>query len=78
MDLKLELAEHTLEMIRRDGHGKAIAVQADVTNETDCKTVIETAKSHFGRLDILVNVVGVGGATGTAVDVNMVEWAKSA
>lgn len=53
-------------------------MKADVTNETDCKTVIETAKSHFGRLDILVNVVGVGGATGTAVNVDMAEWAKSA
>lgn len=77
VDLKIELAEHTLETIHRDGHGGGIAVKADVTNETDCKTVIETAKSHFGRLDILVNVVGVGGATGTAVNVDMAEWAKS-
>ena len=77
VDMKLDLAERTVEMIHEDGFSKAIAVKADVTNEEDCKNAVEATIREFGRLDILVNVVGVGGATGTAVDVNMVEWAKS-
>lgn len=77
VDMKIELAEHTVEMINKDGLGKAIAVKANVTDESDCKAAVEAAVSNFGRLDILINVVGVGGATGTAVDVDMVEWAKS-
>ncbi|KAF2771621.1 NAD(P)-binding protein [Teratosphaeria nubilosa] len=77
VDLKLELAERTVQMIEADGHkGKAIAVQADVTDESDARRVMQTAVEGFGRLDILVNVVGVGGAQGTAVEVDMVEWAK--
>lgn len=37
---------------------------------------MSTAIDAYGRLDILVNVVGVGGAVGTAVEVDMAEWAK--
>lgn len=37
---------------------------------------IESALQEFGRLDILVNVVGIGGASGTAVEVDMDVWAK--
>jgi NAD(P)-dependent dehydrogenase (short-subunit alcohol dehydrogenase family) len=32
---------------------------------------------QFGRLDILINNVGIGGAAGTAVEVDMTQWAKS-
>lgn len=77
VDIKLELAQRTVELIEKDGIGKAVAVQANVTSEDDCKNVVHTALKEFGRLDILVNVVGVGGATGTAVDVDMVQWAKT-
>ncbi|KAF2216637.1 hypothetical protein CERZMDRAFT_104820 [Cercospora zeae-maydis SCOH1-5] len=76
VDLKHELAQRTVEMIEQDGFGQAVAVTADVTNEAECQGIVSTAVDKFGRLDILVNVVGVGGATGTAVEVDMVEWAK--
>ncbi|KAK3072011.1 hypothetical protein LTR53_007599 [Teratosphaeriaceae sp. CCFEE 6253] len=77
VDMKVDLAERTVGMIEEDGHGRAVAVKANVTDEKDCKATIDTAIDKFGRVDILVNVVGVGGALGTAKDVNMVEWAKS-
>ncbi|KAK3653513.1 hypothetical protein LTR22_011187 [Elasticomyces elasticus] len=76
VDLKVELAERTVAMIEKDGLGKAIALKANVVNESECKQAVETTVKHFGRLDILVNVVGIGGALGTAKDVDMVEWAK--
>jgi 3-oxoacyl-[acyl-carrier protein] reductase len=37
---------------------KAIAVQADVAEDADCRRMIETAVREFGRLDILVNNAG--------------------
>ena len=77
VDRDLPLAQKTVEMIESEGAGSAIAVQADVSLEFDCKRIIETAVSKYGRLDILCNIVGIGGASGTAVDVDMVEWAKS-
>lgn len=39
--------------------GKAIAVHADVSTETDIKKMFEKAYETFGRLDILVNNAGV-------------------
>lgn len=76
VDLKLDLAQRTVEFIEEDGLGEAVAVEANVTKEDECKRIVNTAVEKYGRLDILVNVVGVGGATGTAVEVDMVEWAK--
>ena len=76
-DIKQELAQRTVEMIEKDGFGKAVAVAADATKEDDCKNAVKVAVEKFGRLDILVNVVGVGGATGTAVEVDMGEWCVS-
>jgi NAD(P)-dependent dehydrogenase (short-subunit alcohol dehydrogenase family) len=77
LDLNLEWAQKTAEMSTSEPqHGKAIALKSDVTNATDCEAAVETAMKEFGRLDILVNNVGIGGAAGTAVDVDMDAWAK--
>jgi NAD(P)-dependent dehydrogenase (short-subunit alcohol dehydrogenase family) len=76
VDMKYDLAQRTAELVEQDGHGKAIAVQANVASEDDVKNVISKTLEDFGRIDILVNVVGIGGAAGTAEEVDMVEWAK--
>lgn len=39
---------------------EALFVQADVSKEPDCKRVMDTAVTTFGRLDILVNNAAVG------------------
>lgn len=77
VDLDISLAQRTAEMIQTDGIGKAVAIKANVASEPDCRAVVEKAMSEYGRVDILVNGVGVGGATGTAVEVDMAAWAKS-
>lgn len=78
VDRDMALAQRTVEMIEAEGKGRAIAVQADVTVEADCARIVQTALDTFGnRLDVLFNCVGVGGAPGTAVDVDMAAWAKS-
>jgi NAD(P)-dependent dehydrogenase (short-subunit alcohol dehydrogenase family) len=76
VDLQLPLAQATADMITSEGKGAAVAVQADVTSEADCKRIVDVALETYGRLDILFNCVGVGGASGTAVEVDMVQWAK--
>jgi short-subunit dehydrogenase len=41
-------------------HGiKALAVQADVSKEDDCKALVAQAVQTFGRVDILVNNAGI-------------------
>ena len=58
------------------GKGQAIAVSGDVTQTEDCEKIVQLAVSKYGRLDILVNNVGVVGPKGTAEDVDMEEWTK--
>lgn len=68
-------AERTVALILQEG-GKAASVRADVSSEEDCARAVHTAEETFGRLDILINNVGVMGARGTAVEVDAEEWAR--
>lgn len=77
VDLVEAFAGKTVDMIREDGVGKGLAVTGDITDEATCKRIVDEAVGAFGRLDILVNNVGVMGPKGTAVDVDMLEWEKS-
>ncbi|KAK3349817.1 putative tropinone reductase [Lasiosphaeria hispida] len=88
VDKDLALAQQTVSMIKdmnraRDEAsgvaetGQAVALEADVTLEQDCKRIVDTAMSSLhGRLDILVNVVGIIGAKGTAVTTDAEAWAQ--
>ncbi|KEF55996.1 uncharacterized protein A1O9_07576 [Exophiala aquamarina CBS 119918] len=77
VDRNLEWASRTVDIVNSEpGRGEAVAAEADVTHEKACRRVVELAIERFGRLDILVNNVGVGGAPGTAVEVDMQLWAK--
>lgn len=76
VDLNLSLAQATVDMIASEGRGAAIALQADVSREAECARIVATTVSTYGRLDILFNCVGIGGAPGTAVNVDMDAWAQ--
>ncbi|KAF2012446.1 NAD(P)-binding protein [Aaosphaeria arxii CBS 175.79] len=77
LDLNLEWAQKTAEIVSsQPNRAKAIPVQADVTKAADCDAAVQKALDEFGRLDILINNVGIGGAAGTAVEVDMEAWAK--
>lgn len=76
VDQNPDWAATTVHMVNSKPRGKGLVAQADVTSADDCKAVVDTALEKFGRLDILVNNVGIGGARGTAVDVDMEEWAS--
>ncbi len=49
----------TLERELSNSKGKLLAVVTDVSREEDCKNLIETAVSNFGKLDILISNAGV-------------------
>ncbi|KAH8809260.1 hypothetical protein F5884DRAFT_398307 [Xylogone sp. PMI_703] len=76
VDLKKDLAQHTVDMIEKEGSGRGLAMAGDVTKAEDCQRIVAAAVSTFGRLDILVNNVGVHGPKGDAVAVDMKEFMK--
>ncbi|CAK4033872.1 related to short-chain alcohol dehydrogenase [Lecanosticta acicola] len=76
VDMKEELAQRTVQMISQDGFGRGTAVRANVTDTEECRGAVAIAMETYGRLDILVNGVGVGGAVGTAVEVDLDAWAR--
>jgi NAD(P)-dependent dehydrogenase (short-subunit alcohol dehydrogenase family) len=60
-DLKLE-ALQTLKTELEAGGAKVLALEHDVSLETDWMRVIESTKTHFDGLHVLVNNAGIGGA----------------
>jgi NAD(P)-dependent dehydrogenase (short-subunit alcohol dehydrogenase family) len=65
VDRLLERAEETAAMISEAG-GEASALQADVVKAADCARIVSEALARLGRLDILINNVGIGGGDGPA------------
>lgn len=51
-DMKLELAQRTVDFIEKDGNGKGIAVKANATVAEDCENAVKVAVKEWGRLDI--------------------------
>ena len=69
-----ELAERTVQMIEEElGSGCALAVEADVTREADCASVVAQTLEVFGGLHLLNNNVGVG-SRGNIVDDPRERW----
>lgn len=60
VDRHLASAAETVAMIAAEG-GQAAPYHADVSTDAGCAAVIAEAKSLTGRIDILVNNVGIGG-----------------
>lgn len=76
LDRSLEWATRTAEIANsKSGRGQAIATCGDVTSTLDCTAAVQYTLDRFGRLDILVNNVGIAGAPGTAIDVDLEQWA---
>ncbi|KAJ4353762.1 uncharacterized protein N0V89_005492 [Didymosphaeria variabile] len=77
LDMDLANVEKTAWMANsKADRGKALAFKCDVTKAEDCEASVQHALKAFGRLDILINNVGIGGAPGTALDVDMEAFAK--
>jgi NAD(P)-dependent dehydrogenase (short-subunit alcohol dehydrogenase family) len=72
VDRVVEWAEQTRAMIAEE-HGEAFVIQADVTRDEECQRVVEQTVERNGRLDILHNNVGIGGA-GSVVDTDEDRW----
>ena len=68
-------AAATKAMIDKDG-GTSVVVEADVTVPASCAAAVQATVKAWGRVDILVNNVGVGGTGGNAVDLDIEDWER--
>jgi len=73
MDRVVSAAEDTAAMIGEDG-GACLTLEGDVTDPAACEKVVAETVAAWGRLDILVNNVGLSRVPGTAEDVDLAAW----
>lgn len=67
-------ANETLEEIRKNG-GDGIIVKADVSQESDVKSLFEKTIEKFGRLDVLVSNAGMQ-VDAKFLDMTLAQWQK--
>jgi len=63
VDLNIDTANETVSLIESAG-GEAIALQADVGNESAVKQMIRSVVAHFGALDVACNSAAVSRGSG--------------
>jgi len=73
VDRLLDRAEETVAIIKGEG-GEAYAIEADVTKTAQVAALVAAAQTKLGRIDILVNNVGIGGGDGPAHKVEEVAF----
>ena len=73
VDRRLDSAEETVARIRQEG-GEAEAFGADATREAECRELVAGCLERFGRIDVLHNNVGIGGADAGPAHVDEAEW----
>jgi len=61
----------------KENGGRAVFQKAEVSGESEVKAVVARAVSEFGRLDIIYNNAGVGGALGPLHDISVEDWDRS-
>jgi len=74
-DRDLKLAERTVEMIKAEGGQHAAAFAGDMTQEADCKRLVDAAVDRWGRLDFLDNNIGIG-SRGSVVEEKPEEYRR--
>lgn len=57
-DIDLKAAQATVDAIRQAG-GRAIAVEADVTQAAAFENLLDRTEAEFGPLDVLLNIAGI-------------------
>ncbi|WP_371420980.1 SDR family NAD(P)-dependent oxidoreductase [Tardiphaga sp.] len=73
VDTDVDSAEETARLIAAEG-GVTQIYDGDVSDRASCEAIVERTVEGFGRLDILVNNVGLTGPRGDAVEVDDLAW----
>src|SRR5208337_4113496 len=75
-ELNVEGGEAAVRDCKENG-GRAVFQKADVSAEVEVKALVARAVKEFGRLDIIYNNAGIGGAVGPIDETTVENWDKS-
>lgn len=73
LDAERDWADATKAMIDKEG-GTSMVLVADVADQASCAAAVKATVDAWGRLDVLVNNVGIGGPAGNAIEVDSEAW----
>ncbi|MEA2820688.1 MAG: hypothetical protein QOJ86_2692 [Bradyrhizobium sp.] len=73
VDTVAQWAEDTRRLIEAED-GICRIVEGDVSDPASCQAIVARTVDAWGRLDILVNNVGITGPRGNAVEVDLAAW----
>jgi NAD(P)-dependent dehydrogenase (short-subunit alcohol dehydrogenase family) len=74
-DLNEGTGKETLELAEKKKAASRVRfLRSDVSREADVEAMIELAMTEFGRLDIVFNNAGIGGALGSLLETEVDDW----
>ena len=73
VDRKLDSAKETHAMIAEE-NGEAVTFKADITNTDEIKAMVAACIEQYGRIDILINNVGIGTGDHGPVQLSEEAW----
>ncbi|HYL59611.1 MAG TPA: SDR family oxidoreductase [Candidatus Acidoferrales bacterium] len=75
-DLNTDGGEASVRDCKENG-GRAIFQKTNVSAEAEIKALVARAVKEFGRLDIIYNNAGIGGAIGPLEQISVEDWDRS-
>lgn len=77
-DLNTELGQALLETAVDDGTSDRVRFsRTDVSVEDDVAALVDLAVGSFGRLDVMFNNAGIGGAFGPITEIDVDDWDRT-
>ena len=73
VDIAAENMDETRGLIEERG-GECLVIAADVSDAGGCERTVQSVVARWGRVDVLVNNVGIAGPLGTVIEVDLEEW----
>ena len=73
-DLNVETGDRVVAELSQRAAGRVVFAHTDVSSEQDMAAAVARVTDTFGRLDVVVNAAGIGGAFGPITELEVDDW----